>query len=169
MEIFFLFANLCFALLIFFLTIAFITGAPFVPSTNESTSALIRLSKLRPGMNLYDLGSGDGRLLFEAAKKGANAYGIEINPFLVLYTKIRVLFSPYRKLITVHWGNFWNAPLMDSDVVCIYLLPWRMEKLEKLLLQKTKRGTIIVSNSFVFPHIKQIGQDKATHSFAFQT
>ena len=138
MDIFFLIINL-FCPPYFFLPSHFVTGAPFVPSTNESTSALIRLSKLRPGMNLYDLGSGDGRLLFEAARKGANAYGIEINPFLVLYTKIRVLFSPYRKLITVRWGNFWNALLMDSDVVCIYLLPWRMEKLENYRYKNKER------------------------------
>ena len=169
MEIFFLIINLSFALLVFFLTIAFVTGAPFVPSTNKSTSALIRLSKLRPGMNFYDLGSGDGRLLFEAAKKGANAYGIEINPFLVIYTYVRKILSPDRSLIHVRLGNFWNAEIEKADVISIYLLPWRMEKLEKLLMHKTKKGTIIVSNSFVFPHLKKIGQDTKTHSFAFRT
>jgi SAM-dependent methyltransferase len=169
MDIFFLILNLVFALLVFFLTIAFITGAPFVPSGNDATKALIRLANVRHGMKFYDLGSGDGRLLFEAAKKGAIAYGIEINPFLVILTYVRVLFSPYRSNIHVRWGNFWNADYKDADILCIYLLPWRMEKLEALLLEKTKKGTIIVSNSFIFPHLKQIDHDEKTHSYAFQT
>ncbi|MBI5613558.1 hypothetical protein HY947_01415 [Candidatus Gottesmanbacteria bacterium] len=169
MEVLFLILNLCFALFVFFLTIAFITGAPFVPSTSASSSALLRLAHIKPNMKVYDLGSGDGRLLFEAARLGAVAYGIEINPLLVLYTKLRIVFSPYRSRIRVQWGNFWNANLNNADVVCIYLLPWRMEKLEKLLLTRARKGTIIVSNSFVFPHLEQTGHDELTHSYAFKT
>lgn len=169
MELLFLFLNLAFAFLVFFLTIAFITGAPFVPSTTASTRALIRLSHIRSGTQFYDLGSGDGRLLLEAAKLGAIAHGIEINPFLVILTRIHALLSPYRSNIHVQWGNFWTVNLKNADVISVYLLPWRMDKLEKMLQEHTRKGTLIVSNSFIFPNLKRIDHDKKTHVYAFKT
>ena len=64
----------------------------------------------------------------------------EINPFLVLWTWIKKMLSKRPKTgsnpedrITVHWKNFWNADLHDADVVFVYLLPWRMGKLESML------------------------------------
>ncbi|KKU82617.1 MAG: hypothetical protein UY10_C0028G0003 [Microgenomates group bacterium GW2011_GWA2_47_8] len=130
MTIFFLLLNISFALIIFFLTIAFITGAPFVRSNKKAADAMIRLARLKPGMKIYDLGSGDGTILFRAASLGATAVGLEINPFLVLWTYVKILFSQHRNTIIIRWQNFWSASLHDADVVFVYLLPWRMKSLE---------------------------------------
>lgn len=160
MELFFLLLNLIFALFIFFLTIAFITGAPFVPSTKNTATSMIRLAKLKKGMKIYDLGSGDGRLLKLAQKAGCRAIGFEINPFLVLFSWVRKL--------NVQWKNFWQADLSDADVVFIYLIPWRMEKLEAFLKKQLKPGALIVSNSFIFPHWKILRQNAANHVYVFR-
>jgi hypothetical protein len=160
--------NLSFAFLIFFLTLAFVTGAPFVPSTNIVTQKMIELSQLKSGMTIYDLGSGDGRLLFAAAEKGVNAIGYEINPFLVLLTNIRKLFSSKRSLIHIYWKNFWNADLKDADVVYVYLLPWRMEKLKHLLSKQLKSGSLVVSNSFIFPNWTISNKDSLCHVYVFK-
>ncbi len=156
----FLILNLLFALFIFFLTIAFVTGAPFVPSTKNTATSMIRLAKLRKGMKIYDLGSGDGRLLKLSEKKGCTAIGFEINPFLVLYSRLIHLH--------VTWKNFWYSDLSEANVVFVYLLPWRMGNLESFLKKQLKPGALIVSNSFIFPHLKILRQDPKNHVYVFR-
>jgi SAM-dependent methyltransferase len=164
----FLFLQLAFAFFFFYLCLAFVTGAPFVPSTDPVSKGMIRLAHIKKGQTVYDLGSGNGKLLFLAAQKGAKAKGLEINPFLVLYANIRSFFSHYRNTVHTYWKDFWSAPLSDADVVFIYLLPWRMEKLEKNLQKKLKKGTLIVSNSFIFPHLTCVEKDESLHIFSFK-
>lgn len=166
-SIFFTILNLSFALLIFFLTLAFITGAPFVRSNKKAVDAMIRLAKIKKGTKVYDLGSGDATLLLRSAALGATAVGLEINPFLVFWSWIKILLSPYRSTIHVQWQNFWRADLHDADVVFVYLLPWRMEKLETLLKTQCKPGALIVSNSFIFPTLKKVDADPQAHVYAF--
>ena len=156
--------HLLLALLIFFLVLAFLTGAPYVPSTNPVARSMIQLAHIKKGMTVYDLGSGDGKLLLLAASRGARAVGIEINPFLVLLSKLRSI----GKNISVRWGSFWNAKLDKADIVFVYLLPWRMEKLANLLKRRCKPGTLIVSNSFVFPNWKILRQDTSNHVYVFR-
>jgi len=170
LELFFLIVQLSFAAFIFYLGLAFLTGAPFVRSKIKTAEVMIAFSHIKKkGAIVYDLGSGDGRLLFLAAKEGAYAIGLEINPFLVLLTKIRILFSPYRRRIRVRWKNFWHANISDADVIFFYLIPWRMDKLKDMLQKQLKPGTLIVSNSFIFPGWKILQQDSPTHVYVFKT
>jgi len=164
----FLLFHLLFALLVLFLVLAFVTGAPYVPSTDPVSHAMIRFARLKKGKKIYDLGSGDGKLLFLAANEGADATGFEINPFLVLLTFFKSLRSPYKKHIHCQWKNFWTAPFSDADVVFVYLLPWRMETLEKKLMKECKKETRIISNSFIFPHLKKIQADEKNHVYVFR-
>ncbi len=160
--------NLGFLLLILFLTLSFLTGAPFVPTSKGSSEAMLRLSGLHTGMTVVDLGSGDGRLLFMAARQKIHAIGYEINPYLVFYTKLLSLFNPDRKYIRVFWKNLWSADVSKADAVFVYLIPWRMEKLQKKLSKSCKPGTIIVSNSFIFPSWEIYRQDQKNHIYAYK-
>lgn len=166
-SIIFLLLQLGFAIFLIYWIIAFLTGAPFVPSSDPTAGSMIALARLKPGMRVYDLGSGEGKLLFAAATRGAHSVGIEINPWLVLYTRIRALLSPYRKLVDVRWQSFWKTDIRDADVVFIYLLPWRMLRLEKKLKKELKKGAIVVSNSFIFPNWKILRQDAKRHVYVF--
>ncbi len=166
--IYFIGIQLLFASLFFFLCLAFVSGAPYVPSNKRAAEAMIRLSKLKKDTRVIDLGSGDGRLLFLAAKQGASATGFEINPYLVLLTQLRALFGHYRGSVSVSWTNLWKARISDADVVFIYLLPWRMEELAKKLSSELKVGTLIVSNSFIFPNWKIVDKDEINHIYAFR-
>jgi SAM-dependent methyltransferase len=168
LTIIFIILNLLFALLIFFLTLAFITGAPFVPSTGKVTAKMIEFGGIKPGMKVYDLGSGDGRLLFAAARLGATAVGFEINPFLVFLTRIRILLSPYRKSVKVCWKNFWTADICDADVIFVYLIPLRMSHLARKLRESLRSGTAVISNSFIFPDWEVEKKDAGLHVFAFR-
>lgn len=167
-SILFLIIQLGFFFFLFYLCLAFVTGAPYVPSGNPTAEAMIRLAHITSGTTVYDLGSGDGRLLLLAAQKGARAVGFEINPFLVLWSNLRALFSPYRKATKTIWKNFWRANVSGADVVFVYLLPWRMEALGKKLQKELKPGALVVSNSFIFPGWRILRQDPKAHVYVFQ-
>lgn len=162
-----LFVHLIFALLIFFFTLAFMTGAPFVPSTKTTAAKMIQFAHIRPGMKVYDLGAGDGRLLFLSAQKGASAVGLEINPFLVLLVTLKIWLLKKQNSISIRWQNFWRTNLADADVIFVYLLPWKMKELQKKLTNELKPGTRIVSNSFVFPGLRLKDSDVRNHVYLF--
>lgn len=172
MLLWYLLATFLQIILAFYITclaLAFLTGAPFVPSSQKAAQAMIRLAKIKPGMKVYDLGSGDGRLLMLAAQAGAaRATGYEINPFLVLFVRLRALFSPYRKVIKVYWRSFWRAQIADADIVFVYLLPWKMDHLQRMLVSQLKTGALIVSNSFIFKEWNINRHDPEAHVYVFQ-
>lgn len=157
-----------FAVFIVYLCVAFITGGPFVPSTPKTVESMIKNAHIKPGDTIYDMGSGDGRLLFAAAALGAKAVGIEINPYLVVYTNIRAFFSPYRGKISAHWQDMWKTNLRPAHIVFVYLVPWRMEEFAAKLTRELKPGSIVVSNSFIFPDWKEIRRDPEHHVFTFK-
>jgi len=160
--------QILFAVFFIYLCLAFITGAPFVPSAHNTADAMIRLAEIKPGENIIDLGSGDGRLVRLAAKKGANATGLEINPFLVIYSTLFSSLFRYSGSVRFISSNFWTSPLNGADVVFVYLLPWKMKRLEDKLLHELAPGARVVSNSFIFPHLPLIRSDKQTHVFVFK-
>lgn len=163
----FLIIQFVFALFFFFLVLSFYTGAPYVPSKTLAAKQMMKFAHLSKGTRVIDLGSGDGKLLFEAASLGATAVGYEINPFLVAFTNTKSFFSPYRTRVHAVWKNFWHADISSADVILLYLIPWKMDQLENKLLKETKPGTKIISNSFVFPHIPCIVKDVENHVFVF--
>lgn len=168
-PIFFLILNVLFGLLIFYLLLAFLTGAPYVPSARLTAHAMIRLAGIDKKSIVYDLGSGDGRLLNLSMKKGAKkAIGYEINPYLVFFSRIRFSVNPFRNNVHIHLKNFWKADISDADVVFIYLLPWRMHQLKQKLLKELKPGARVISNSFIFPDWKVLRSDEKAHVYVFR-
>ncbi len=168
LSILFLILQLLMAGFFLFLCLAFVTGGPFVPSSKKAVDAMVALAKIRSGQTVIDVGSGDGRVLFAAAKKGANAIGIEINPYLVRFTQIKAFLGAYRGRITVRWQNLWSADLTNADVVFVYLIPWKMDVLAKKLKKELKPGSLVISNSFMFPDWKVVRQDTVNHIYAFR-
>lgn len=160
--------QLFFAGFILYLCLAFVTGGPFVPSKQTVVAAMIRVAGIRKGMVVYDLGSGDGRVLFAAVRAGAHAVGIEINPYLVWFVRVRAFFSPYRKHIRVMMGDLWKTNLKDADVVCVYLIPWRMDELATKLHKELRPGALVVTNSFMFPRWKPIRTDPNNHVYVYE-
>ena len=76
-------------------------GVPFLPTHKKQALKMLELAGLKPGMKVIDLGSGAGRLLFLAASQGATAVGYELNPFLVLWTRLVILILGKQKQIKV--------------------------------------------------------------------
>lgn len=129
---------------------------------------MIALARIRPGQTIIDVGSGDGRVLFAAAKKGANAIGIEINPYLVRFTQLKALLGAYKGSIRVRWQNLWKADLRDADIIFVYLIPWKMDVLAQKIKKEVPPGSLVISNSFIFPGWKVVRQDTVHHIYAFR-
>ncbi len=122
----------------------------------DHTEEAIRLLKIKPSDVFVDLGSGDGRLLLLAAKQGARVIGWEINPFLVLYSKIRLIIAGFSGQSHVYWGDYRKANLTDATALFIYALPTFMPALEEKLSRELQSGCRIVVYKFTFPHWKII-------------
>ena len=122
-------------------------GAPYLPTLKKQTEELFELLDMKKGQTLLELGSGDGRVLAAAAERGIYAVGYELNPLLVIWTKLRYWKS--RNYITVHWQDYWLANWPPSDAMYVFLLQPYMSKLDKKLIQYKKPDNyLIVSNSF---------------------
>jgi len=119
-----------------------------LPTLSPQIKTALQLVDLQPGQMLLELGSGDGRVLFAAAEQGIHAVGYELNPLLVLYTKIRA--QKYKGLVTVRWGNFWRQTWPEADGVFVFLLAKYMKKLDKKIVQEYS-GKKIKLVSFAFP------------------
>lgn len=121
-------------------------GAPFLPTLKERIVDVIEISNLKPGQTLLELGSGDGRILLEVAKKGIYGIGYELNPILVVYSKIKLW--KYRKFVKIKWRNYWLVRLPKADVVFVFLLQKYMEKLSNKITQEYPHGVKLVSFAF---------------------
>eukprot|EP00439_Symbiodinium_sp_Y106_P054209 s3096_g7.t1 len=107
------------------------------------------------GLRLVDFGSGDGRLVAAAAKHGMHATGYELNPYLVLWSRLRC----FRALRAgpgsgqLRWANVWSADLRDADVVTVYGRPGDsfMEHAAKKLDEELPSNAAVVSHFFDVP------------------
>ena len=148
-------------LLFVFLTFAFLAidvflDLPFVGARSAHVETIIRFAQIKKGETIVDLGSGDGRLLIAAAQKGAKAIGYEINPFLIIITKIHSSLKGVEENIKVRKENLWKADLKVADVIFVYAKRKTMQKFEDFIYKNAKKGTRIVVNTNPFPNKKPI-------------
>lgn len=147
-----------FVFLIYVSSICF--GAPFDSTRLKDVERMLRLADPQPNQILYDLGSGDGRIVIEAVKKyNVKSIGIEINPFLVLISRRRIKKLGIEKRAKIYWGNFFRKDLSDADIVTTYLLQITNDFLEKKLLKELKPGAKIISKAFIFKNIPFLRSD----------
>lgn len=127
-------------------------GAPFVPSRRKSAQLICETLNVGVGTLLMDLGSGDGRILIEAARRGARARGVEINPLLALVSRCWAMASGVKPLVSVTIGDLYMADVGNADVVVVYGLPAVLKKLESKLSREMKPGSSVASITFRFPN-----------------
>jgi len=118
---------------------------PYVVTPMEIVQRMLRMAEVGPGDTLIDLGSGDGRIVIEAAKRGARGLGVDLDPSLV-----KLAIENARKAGVADRARFETRDIFETDlsgasVVAFYLLPDFNAKLMPRLL-KLKPGTRIVSH-----------------------
>lgn len=149
LAIFFL---IIFLLLISFFLIADIfasfLGSPYVPTKHKIINTILENANLKKGSVFYELGSGDGRVVLFATKKyQVKGIGIEINPLLCFYAKIKARIERINSVSFI-CKNFFDINLKEADVVFIFLLPATIKKLKEKIVAECKKNVLIISHGF---------------------
>ena len=141
-------------------------GAPFLPTLHSRTTDALDMLQLKEGDLLLELGCGDGRLLAEAAKRGINSIGYELNPLLVWYSRLRLL--RYRKLAKVKLANYWQVDLPKAQGIYVFLLQPYMVKLHKKIVQNKLAPVKVVSFSFTIPNKKSVQENRGMRLYLYK-
>lgn len=119
----------------------------WVPTPQSLVEAMLDIAKVTPKDYLIDLGSGDGRTVITAARRGIRAHGIEYNPDMADLARANAKKAGLSERATFETGDLFEKDLSEADVITMFLLPSINEKLRPVLLD-LKPGTRVVSNSF---------------------
>jgi protein-L-isoaspartate O-methyltransferase len=121
----------------------------YVPTPQVVVDAMLQAAQVSSRDVVYDLGSGDGRILITAAAKyGARGVGIEIDPALVRKAEANAAAAGVSGKVRFITGDLFTADIGDATVVTLYLLQSINERLRPKLVRELKPGTRIVSHVF---------------------
>lgn len=145
-----------------------VTGVEWVPTPVHIVDKMLKLANVKRNNIVYDLGSGDGIIVLKAAKLGAKAVGVEIDPFRVLISRVKAKLVSLDKNAKFIQANFFKTEVRNADVVTVYLLPRTMEKIENKLRRELKKGSRVVSYRFAFKNWKPLKIDKENKIYLYK-
>jgi ubiquinone/menaquinone biosynthesis C-methylase UbiE len=123
--------------------------APYVTSPQPVVDRMLEAARLKPGETLFDLGCGDGRILFSAAQRfGAKAVGVELSPTLVKRARASVEAQGLQDQIRILEGDMMQVDVSPAQVVALYLMTEANEQLRPKLEKELKPGARVVSLEF---------------------
>jgi hypothetical protein len=121
---------------------------PFVPTREATVKRMLVMAEVGKNDVLYDLGSGDGRIVISAAKRGARAIGVDIDPERIRESRDNARKAGVPDRAQFHQGSLFDADVREATVVSLYLLPEVNLKLRPKLLRDLRPGTRVVSHDF---------------------
>ena len=127
------------------------SAAPFVPMSKQTVENMLQILALTKDDIVIDLGSGDGRAVFAAAKQANAATGVEINPVLLYWSRFFQLVRKQKNVFFVR-ENLWAFDTSKATVIILFFIPGKMEALAHKLQSELKPGTRIASYGFRFPN-----------------
>jgi len=138
----------------------------YVPTPQAVVDEMLKVANVKKGDVLYDLGSGDGRIVITAAKRfGIRGIGIDIDPERIAEAKENARKQGVSHLVTFKQTDLFTTDIGEATVVTLYLLPRLNLKLRSKLFSELKDGTRIVSHAFDMAewapekHLKVDGRD----------
>ena len=121
--------------------------AVWVPTSHAMIETMLDLAKVTPDDFVMDLGSGDGRAIIAAAKRGTKGRGVEYNPDLVAFSKRLAAEAGVADKADFVQGDMYEADISEATVLALFLLPANLEKLKPKFLAM-RPGSRIVANTF---------------------
>ena len=125
--------------------------APYYPTPETIVDKMLELGELKAGEKMFDLGSGDGRIVIMAAQKyHADATGIEMDKDLFKQSMDKIRSLGLEKTARIIHGDIFKQNYGSADLITVYLLPTSNDKIRPMLEKQLKKGTRIVSHDFEF-------------------
>ena len=125
--------------------------APYYPTPETIVEKMLQLGKLKAGEKMFDLGSGDGRIVMMAAQKfHADATGIEMDNDLWKQSMAKIKSLNLEKTARIIKGDIQRQDYSSADLVTVYLLPGSNDKVQPMLEKQLRKGARVVSHDFEF-------------------
>ena len=119
----------------------------WIPTPDITLEKMLDMAQVTPRDFVIDLGSGDGRMVIAAAKRGARAHGVEFNPDLVALSQRAAVAAGVAETATFAQGDMFEADISKATVMPLFLLPSHLSTLAPKFLM-LKPGARIVSNTY---------------------
>jgi len=141
----------------------------YVPTQDAVVTAMLDAAQVTPADVVYDLGSGDGRIVIEAARKyGARGLGVELDATLNKQARNSAAKAGVADKVTFVEADFFKVDLSEATVVTLFLSPNINRRLQPKLQRELKAGARVVSHRFPMPPDWKPDRDiavKGTHVF----
>jgi tRNA1(Val) A37 N6-methylase TrmN6 len=125
--------------------------APYYPTPETIVEKMLQLGALKAGEKMFDLGSGDGRIVIMAAQKfHADAVGVEIDKGLAKKSLEQIRKLGLEKTAHILNGDLLKQNYSSADLITVYLLPASNDKVQPLLDKQLKKGARVVAHDFEF-------------------
>src|SRR5579872_4288704 len=151
--------------------------APYYPTPNIVVEKMLDLGGLKAGEKMFDLGSGDGRIVITAAQKyKARATGVEFDSSLVKQSTERIKALGLASTANIILGDLLLQDYSSADLLTVYLLPVGNEKVTPMLEKQLKKGARIVAHDFEFAAWKPVqslsidddGEGRSHHLYLYR-
>jgi predicted RNA methylase len=151
--------------------------APYYPTPETVVERMLLFGELKAGEKMFDLGSGDGRIVIMAARKfHADATGVEFDKDLVKQSTEKIRSLGLQKTARIIPGDIMLQDYSSADLIAVYLLPVSNEKVRPLLEKQLRKGTRIVAHDFEFAgwtpekteHIEDDGEGRSHTLFLYR-
>lgn len=151
--------------------------APYYPTPQTVVDKMLQLGGLKAGEKMFDLGSGDGRIVIMAAQKyKADATGVELNDSLVRQSMDRIKTLGLTSSAHVIHGDLLQQDYSSADLLTVYLLPVGNELVTPILEKQLKKGARIVAHDFEFAAWKPVqsvsidddGEGRSHHLYLYR-
>lgn len=124
--------------------------APYVATADDVVERMLDLAGVGSADVVFDLGCGDGRLAIAAARRGARAYGVDIEPWWVEQARLNAAAAGVADRVRFELRDAMDVDTSSASVVVLYLVHWSTQRMAAELQERCAPGTRIVSNSFPF-------------------
>ena len=134
------------------------TGSPSVMSKSRHIKRLVKY--VEPGMNVSDMGCGDGEVLISMIEEGAaRGEGWEIEPYVWLVARVKIMRAGLADKVRINFGDMWRADLSQSDLVYVYQLTRYAGRFVKKCKSEMKEGTLVIANTYPLKGLREVKRD----------
>lgn len=141
-------------------------GPPYLPTRQRYARTALDLLALKPGQTMLELGSGDGRVVRAAAKRGWRVVGIELNPLLVLIS--RLYTWRYRRQVRIIWGSYFRVNWPPADGIFTFMVSRQMAELDRRIIKWHQKPVKLASFAFLIPGKKPAVQKEGVFLYEYK-